>query len=371
MFRRGNTVLLLAVVTASWPIFASEQDSSPAALTARLVDQNNRASSLSAFLGLRKTLRSGSPEGIKAVQDALCQQLMSDIDRSTTPLVCLALAAAPPDGAFVILVNRLQPDSASETLLITCGSLANLASQRPPLDAKVTEQAVSRLSAIALDRKASAPLIDSAAVALSCFGSAGFDALMNLQDKLGTPSRVGNAFYTNIAVTGDARALPVLRAAIADEKTTEGNRIQAVRAIGEMFFTARRRGLTIESTERTLCWQVVYPCLADESPDQLFGVALKTLVNIEPTQPDLNVLAVIDASLLAGTDIRKEAALDALFAANWDARPFTLNLVRACASPETCDSVRETARAVLSRCGHGEEVEEPDPIVLQDAHQGG
>ena len=370
MLRTGSAALVVASVMASWPVMAFSQDDTPIALATRLVDRRDNAASMSAFLNLRKTLRSGSPDAIKAAQDALCQQLLDAIDRSTASVVCLALAPAPPDEAFAILAGRLQPGSEPETLFITCRALASLGSQRPPLNAKVTEQTVSRLSEIALDPKAPAPLIDSVAAALSCFGSTGFDALMHLRSKPMIPSRVGGAFYTSIAATGDMRALPVLRAAIADEKTTEGNRIQAVRAIGEMFFTARRRGLIIEPTERTLCWQAVYPCLANETPDQLFGVALNTLVKIEPTQPDPYVLHVIDACLLTGTDIRKEAALDALFAANWDARAFTLDLVRACASPETCDSVRETARAVLGRCGYEEENEQPDRAE-QGADQGG
>jgi hypothetical protein len=353
-----STIIMVALslVLGSTPTATLEEPSSPPVLVSRLVRADDAVTRQSAFLGLRKTLRKAPAATVKATQDALCQELASPTtDALTMRRICLVLAAAPCDDAVKLVVDRLQADTPPKVRAAACQSLRDLLFHYQPTDAKVAALAMSRLGAIARDRRAPIEVLDAAVLAMGAFGSAGLDALVALQTDPNASKQVTNVFYTALSDTGDPRALPVLRAAVTDARTREGHRIQVANAIGQLFRLAGQRGLAIDPGERTLCWQVLYQCLGDMTPDQLFGVALKSLVEVAPIEQDPTILQTINAALSSDSDVRREAALDALYRAGLSSDSIAWDLVRFCAESSADESVRNTAAAVLEQSQLGDE----------------
>jgi hypothetical protein len=351
MTRTASTLLIsfavsAATTTAATPV--QEQEAEPSTLVSSLTDQNASASE-SAFMSLRGTLRSASPVAVKTTQASLCRQLAASTDGPSMRRICLVLAIAPCDDAVRVVVDRLQADTPREMKTAACQSLSHLVSRRQPADPRLTELALLRLAGIARDRNLPPPLLNDAIMAMGGFGPAGFDTLMDLHSGPAASKRMNDVFYTALSNTGDVRSLPVLRDAISDRQIREGLRIQAANAIGRVFHIAARRGETIDAAERASCWKALYQYLADDTPDQFFSVALKSLAEIAPLLEDRGILQVINGALASSSDIRREAALDALYRVGLPPDKVTVDLVQACVQNSASEAVQHAASAVLEQ----------------------
>jgi HEAT repeat protein len=354
-----SMMLVLCVALGSAVTDSLAVEGEPAALVSALGDTSNPTAAQSAYLSLCRMLRNGPPETVKAIQDALCQQLAATTEPTIMRRVCLALRNAPSDTAVLTVVGRLQADTSPRLRAAACQSLCDLVSRRQPTDPSIAGSALSRLGAIGRDRQAPLSLKEAAVLAMGAFGSAGFDSLMELQADPKQAKRVQDVFHTALGSTGDPRALPILRVAVADSQTGQGVRIQAANAIGQLFRSAGQRGLVIEATERARCRDVLYKHLTDDTADQLFGVALKSLTEIAPIQQDPTILQAINTTLLLSNEVRREAALDVLYRTGLP-DGIAVDLVQSCAKSSPSASVRSAAKAVLDRSHSPNEADAPE-----------
>jgi hypothetical protein len=357
-----NTAMALGIMIGTITSTPPEQEGDPALLVSRLSERDDASTAAASFLSLSRTLRKGSPAAVKAVQDSLCQQLATSEDPAMMGRICLALRSAPRDDAVAMVVDRLQPNKPREVRTAACRALRHLVSRRLPSDPKITELALARLSDIIRDRLAPLVLTDAAVAAVAAFGPPGFDTLMKLHNDPNTPKQHNNMLYTALSETGDLRALPILRAAVSTPETRDGQRIEAANAVGALFALAGRRGSPVATDERTKCWQALYPYLADQTPDQLFGVALKSLAEIAPIHQDAGVLQALNTALVSSRRVRREAALDVLYRTGLPLDGVQSTLVRWSAASDSDDSLRATASAVLDQ---GDLQAETDPTSSQ------
>lgn len=328
---------------------AAAEEANPEVLVSQLVDRSDRAASRAAVMELRQSLRSGTPETVSKLQGMLCQRIAATDDPRSVRRICLVLAVAPCDEAIMTVADRLEPGLPPAAQLSMCCALRYLVSQYVPADAGTTSFALSRLEHVMRDKRLPLPVVDLAVMATGALGSPGFDLLMELHNEAGISRKIANSFYTALSETGDARVLPVLRAAIEDGNTREGRRIQAVHAIGQMFGAASRRGQSIDPAEAVACAGLLRQHLDDGTPGQLFSVALRALGKIVDIRHDPDLRRATLEALTSESRFRREGAFQVLYQSDTSLDEPLLDFVRSAAESDGDLSVRVTARALLEK----------------------
>ena len=126
-------------------------------------------------------------------------------------------------------------------------------------------------------------------------------------------------------------------------------RIQAVHAIGQMFNAGSRSGHTIDPAERAACAALLRQYLGDDTPDQLFSVALRSLGKIADISRDAELYQVTTSALSSSSLVRREAALEALYQSDVSLDDTLVHLVRSMGESDPGQSVRVSATAVLEK----------------------
>jgi hypothetical protein len=293
----------------------------------------------------RELLRKGTPEQVQQLQAELTNRLAAAATPSEIRLTCIDLAAAPTDGAILILLGRLQQPAKPEMLTAMCHGLASLLQARLPVSNVTRQSAAQVLWALAVSPESRSRTVQAAMVAMAAMRGSGLDMLLALRKQR---SKTVDGFYSCLAATKDVRALPELRSAFVEPSTTLGHRIEIINAMGQLFAAARMDQAPVDLSERSACAAIVHAVLVDAAADeQLRGVALRTLAQISPQ--DARARIVLQQSLLAAAQEMREAALEALFTEENQSDPETLRLVQVLANHDQREEIRELARAVLCK----------------------
>lgn len=327
----------------------ADHDAPVAGMIDRLQNHTDATASDSAFVELRQTLRTASPETVSAAQVGLCQALRTCADPGAVRRIALVLSAAPSEDAIVVLAQRLDVNPPPAMSLALCDGLHAVADQRPSLAPATVALALERLERVARNARLPGALVDSAIMATAAFGSAGFDQLIKLKLDAAAPAKIHNVMYTALGETGDPRAIEVLCAAIQDTSTRDSRRAQAMYGLGQLFARADAAGRTIDPTERAVCVSILKTYLHDAAPDRVFASALKATARMVDAQQDVELRQATLAALTSASNIRREAALDVLYRCSTPIDAVFLMAVQEAARSDVDPSVRSTAAAVLDK----------------------
>ncbi len=294
---------------------------------------------------LRDLLRNGSSQEIQRVQSELAWQLQS----AQTPIeirrASLTLSAAPTDQAVLILVGRLQQPGPEALTCALCDGLGRLLQGRLPVSESARQAAAQVLGPIAAAPDSHSRVVESAMLAIAAMRGSGLDLLLDVRQRRATPA---DGFFTCLAATRDPRALVELRKALGGGALPEGRRIEIIHAIGQLFASARQEALPIDAAEQAACLSLVLSEWSNTaSSDQLQSVALRTLSQMAPQ--DRYVRSAVRAGLLAGSEERRERALEAIYLDETAPDPETVRIVEALAISDERPDFRELARAILCR----------------------
>lgn len=342
----GLSGLLSLVIFVSSPYVLGEEVDT-AALVNGVCDTRDATRSLQATVQVRTMLGGEPDEKIIALQNELTTRLLASRDAGETRKLCLALAVAPTDDAIAAVAQRIQPELRPPDLRSLCTGLGYLVSAHLPADPGVTDLALDRLDGVIRHEYVSHDVASHVTMAVARFGKSGFDLLQRLRADEATRKRVSNVYYTALAETLDARALPILRGAIANSETTPGQRIQAIRALGTLC-EAVKGSADVTGEELALCSAAVREAASDEAPDQQFAVALKALASINRAEDADLLQHLVTGALQAASPDRCAAALEVMFRRGGDLDQGSLAAVTSLAESAPEDTVRAAAQAVLN-----------------------
>jgi hypothetical protein len=209
--------------------------------------------------------------------------------------------------------------------------------------------ATESLEAILREPNPPQSLVDAAVRAVGAFGPAGFDALMRFRGDPSMPAGIRNIFLTALAGTGDARALPVLREIIDTPATSDGNRVQAIRALGAVVASRVRSGQSIDSTESSASKALLRRYVSEQTPAQLYGVALSALANLSTDGLDVETRQLILSAIASTNRVRRLAALETLYQCDLQEISYALDTIQTIAETESDHAISEVAFGILER----------------------
>jgi len=139
------------------------------------------------------------------------------------------------------------------------------------------------------------------------------------------------------------------REAVSRAEPGTGCQIQSVRAIGQCFAAAARTGLTINASEQHNCVLTLQAYLDDETPDQVFSVALRSLGRIQRIDEDDRLRSAILKATSSVSDLRREAAMMVLYSSCVSLDDEALGNIRSASESDPSLVVRQLATAVLEK----------------------
>jgi hypothetical protein len=313
----------------------------------KLLDRTNLVESVRVFVELRAKLQSGDAEAVQALRTSLGRELVASTDPAAVRTLGRVMAAAPSEDALVAALDKLgSPDPAMRAA--ACDVVSSLGC-RHVFAPELTKSGLARLEGLLKDEGQPVRLQDEALMAAASLKPGGFEVLMRVGNTGAARSRF-NAFYSALSLTGDARALKVLRDAVTSGEVHDGLKIQALQAMGDLNLSLRREGRAVDLLERLACIRVVWRLVGQAKDDQVFGAGLRALMSLESVRDDGMLYKLVQQSLRSQSAIRKQAALDGLYQSGIEALdPVLLADVQAIALAEDA-GCRGTAEAILAEC---------------------
>lgn len=275
-----------------------------------LAEASDAATSLSKFLSLRHELSSGNRS---AAQQAIAAQLAISASPLAVRRLCSAVRGFATEDVVNTLINRLEAEGSASLKASLCEGLARVLANTPLTP--VTEQRLlSHLAGVLENRRAPLQMLEAAVITCGQIRPAGFEMLCRTAQSRQNPMMM-EVFYTALGESLDPRAAAVIRQGAADSTATEGKRIQAIHALGQLFAGWERAGGPVDEAERTASRELVESITLTSASDQLSSAALRAWAKIALPAERLKLRGTIISSLDSERPYRQEAALDVLYAA--------------------------------------------------------